>query len=499
MLVVNLVLPIRLSSFFLLAMSFIFYAWGEQEYIWLLLLSLIVNYAGALGMEAVRGSRPAAGAGPEATGTGAAEAGPEATGAGAAEAGPEATGAGPAGAGAAGEAAGATGVTAGAAVSTASQTASGAGKHTLFTPDKLLLVLLVAVNLGFLGYFKYFDFLAGLGNKLAGGTVAEPKNLLLPVGISFYTFQMISYVADVYRGTTGAERNLLNLGLYMSFFPKMIQGPIERYQGMGARIRSRHVTPELFACGARRFIYGLGKKVILANQFGSVVDKVLANPMAVGLGKMLGFELTENFNYPYLSRSVGEFWRRWHISLSSWFKDYLYIPLGGSRKGTLITCRNLMIVFICTGFWHGAGLSFIAWGMYYGCLQVAERLFLKRRLECLPAAVSYIYMFFVTVVGWTMFRADSLTRGLMLLKQMFLLRPGIYDTAMYMSHKTIVYMVIGIVLCGPFQALVPCFRKHMQDGRSIYLSESLGLILLFAYSIVMAVGSTYNPFIYFRF
>ena len=230
-LVVNLVLPIRLSNFLLLAMSFIFYAWGEQEYIWLLLLSLAVNYAGALGIEAVRGSRPAAG-----------------------------------------EAAGAAGVTAGTAVSTDSQTASGAGKHTLFTPDKLLLVLLVAVNLGFLGYFKYFDFLTGLVNKLAGGTVAEPKNLLLPVGISFYTFQMISYVADVYRGTTGAERNLLNLGLYMSFFPKMIQGPIERYQSMGARIRNRHVTPELFACGARRFIYGLGKKVILANQFGSVVD-----------------------------------------------------------------------------------------------------------------------------------------------------------------------------------------------------------------------------------
>lgn len=221
-LVVNLVLPIRLSNFFLLAMSFIFYAWGEQEYIWLLLLSLAVNYAGALGIEAVRGSRPAAG-----------------------------------------EAAGAAGVTAGTAVSTASQTASGAGKHTLFTPDKLLLVLLVAVNLGFLGYFKYFDFLTGLVNKLAGGTVAEPKNLLLPVGISFYTFQMISYVADVYRGTTGAERNLLNLGLYMSFFPKMIQGPIERYQGMGARIRNRHVTPELFACGARRFIYGLGKRLYL--------------------------------------------------------------------------------------------------------------------------------------------------------------------------------------------------------------------------------------------
>ena len=256
-LVVNLVLPIRLSNFLLLAMSFIFYAWGEQEYIWLLLLSLAVNYAGALGIEAVRGSRPAA------TGAGAAEAGPEAIGAGAAETGPEVTGAGLAGAGAAGEAAGAAGVTAGTAVSTDSQTASGAGKHALFIPDKLLLVLLVAVNLGFLGYFKYFDFLTGLVNKLAGGTVAEPKNLLLPVGISFYTFQMISYVADVYRGATGAERNLLNLGLYMSFFPKMIQGPIERYQGMGARIRNRHVTPELFACGARRFIYGLEKRLYL--------------------------------------------------------------------------------------------------------------------------------------------------------------------------------------------------------------------------------------------
>ena len=389
-------------------------------------------------------------------------------------------------------------------------------------------MLLVAVNLGFLGYFKYFDFLTGLVNKLAGGTVAEPKNLLLPVGISFYTFQMISYVADVYRGTIGAERNLLNLGLYMSFFPKMIQGPIERYQGMGAASEAPCDAGTVCMRGKALYLR-TGKKGYTCQpvrkrggqgsgqshgpdqrRFGMVCGEILYtlqiyfdfsgySDMAVGLGKMLGFELTENFNYPYLSRSVGEFWRRWHISLSGWFKDYLYIPLGGSRKGTFVTCRNLMIVFICTGFWHGAGLSFIAWGMYYGCLQVAERLFLKRRLECLPAAVSYIYMFFVTVVGWTMFRADSLTRGLMLLKQMFLLRPGIYDTAMYMSHKTIVYMVIGIVLCGPFQALVPCFKKHMQDGRSIYLSESLGLILLFAYSIVMAVGSTYNPFIYFRF
>ena len=472
-LVINLFLPVRLSNLFLLAASFVFYAWGEQEYIWLLLISLAVNYAGAIGLERLKGG------------------------------------------GEFGEAA-------------SGQGGGGLRSRKPGRASLLLLTLLTAINLGLLGYFKYFDFAAGLLNKLARGSVVEPRGLLLPVGISFYTFQMISYAVDVYRGDIPAERNLLNLGLYISFFPKMIQGPIERYKGIRAGISSRRVTPEAFAQGARRFIYGLAKKVILANQFGGVVDKVLANPvdqisgglgwyigilytlqiyfdfsgysdMAVGLGKMLGFELTENFNYPYLARSVGEFWRRWHISLSGWFKDYLYIPLGGSRKGTGATCRNLMLVFLCTGFWHGAGLSFIAWGLYYGVLQVAERLFLKKRLEALPAAVSYVYMFLVTVAGWTMFRADSLTRGLLLLKQMFLLQPGIYDVSMYTTHKTVVYMLLGIVLCGPLQALIPAFRRHMQEGKTIYLWESLGLILLFAYSMAMAVGSTYNPFIYFRF
>ena len=221
--------------------------------------------------------------------------------------------------------------------------------------------------------------------------------------------------------------------------------------------------------------------------------------MAVGIGKMLGFNLTENFNYPYLSRTVGEFWRRWHISLSGWFKDYLYIPLGGSRKGDRRTCINLMIVFLCTGFWHGAGLSFIAWGLYYGILQVLERLFLKKRLEHVPAVISYIYMTLVTVIGWTMFRADSLTRGLMLLRQMFLLRPGIYHISMFMTHKTTVFMIIGILLSGPLQAMLPGFGRHMTDEDSISLLEGVGLTILFAYCIAVAVGSTYNPFIYFRF
>lgn len=455
-LIINIVLPVKFSNLFLLVMSLIFYAWGEQEYIWVLLVSLIVNYSGARMMEHMRHGR--------------------------------------------------------------------GGRNN----SALLLVLILAVNFCFLGYFKYFDFFADLINKAAARQVVEPAGLLLPIGISFYTFQMVSYTVDVYRGDVRAEKSLLRLGLYLSFFPKMIQGPITRYKGVEACIESRRVTPEGFAYGARRFIYGLGKKLILANQFGSVVDKVLSNPveqisgglgwyigilytlqiyfdfsgysdMAVGIGKMLGFDLPENFDYPYLSRNVGEFWRRWHISLSSWFRDYLYIPLGGSRKGRRRTCVNLLIVFLCTGFWHGAGLSFVAWGVYYGILQIVERVFLKKRLEMLPAAVSYTYMFFVTVAGWTMFRADSLTRGLILLKQMFLLRSGVYDISMYMTHKTIAYMVVGFVLCGPVQALMPGIRRHMKNGADIYWGESLGLVILFAYCIVIAVGSTYNPFIYFRF
>lgn len=455
-LIFNLILPAKCSNLFLLASSLVFYAWGEQEYIWVLACSLAVNYFGALWLERL-GKRK------EQTGL-----------------------------------------------------------------RRLTFVGILGVNLLLLGYFKYFNFLSELAQKLVTREMVPAAETVLPVGISFFTFHMISYTADVYLGKLPAERRFLDLALSISFFPKMIQGPIERYGNMSAFIRERHVTPEGFAYGARRFIYGLGKKVILANQFGSVVDKVLAVPMdqisgglgwyigilytlqiyfdfsgysdmAVGLGKMLGFGLTENFNYPYLAKNVGEFWRRWHISLSSWFKDYVYIPLGGSRKGQARTCLNLMIVFICTGVWHGAGLSFIAWGLYYGVLQVAERLFLRDRLKKLPGAVSVVYMALVTVVGWTMFRADSLTRGLLLLKQMFLFRPGIYDVSMYVTRRTTLFMVLGILLCGPVQAAFPRLKAHMYDETSVHLGEWVWLLLVFSYSIVMAVGSTYNPFIYFRF
>lgn len=479
-LIVNLILPHRISNWFLMAASFIFYAWGEQEYIWLLLVSLLVNFYGAHILGCVGSPAQSLGC---------------------------------------------------LSQSHVSQRHV-SQRHVSQNIRPFFFALLLAVNLGFLGYFKYFDFFTGLLGRLAGRELMAPRNLLLPIGISFYTFQMISYIVDVYRGDIEPEKKLSHLALYISFFPKMIQGPIVRYRGFGACIETRHVTPETFAYGARRFIYGLAKKLILANQFGSIVDKVLSSPMeqisgglgwyigvlytlqiyydfsgysdmAVGIGKMLGFYIPENFNYPYLARNVGEFWRRWHISLSSWFKDYLYIPLGGSRRGRARTCVNLMAVFLCTGFWHGAGLSFLAWGIYYGCLQILERLFLKKFLDRFPgffsSVISYIYMFFVTVVGWTMFRADSLTRGMTLLRQMFFLKPGIYDLSMFVTHKTTVCMMVGFLICGPVQKMLPGLARHMLDEDSVSLTESMGLILLFAYSMAVAAGSTYNPFIYFRF
>lgn len=392
---------------------------------------------------------------------------------------------------------------------------------------RLAVASSAVINLSLLFVFKYTDFVIRSFNELTGSSFPL-LGLALPIGISFYTFQTMSYTIDVYRGEAPVQDNLISFGAYVSMFPQLIAGPIVRYQDIAAELNCRRENLEQFSLGIRYFIIGLGKKVLLANQAGALWTEIngilpeersvlmvwlgiLAfsfqiyfdfsgySDMAVGLGKMLGFRLTENFNYPYLAKNVGDFWRRWHISLSGWFRDYLYIPLGGSRKGTFITCRNLMIVFLCTGFWHGAGLSFIVWGLYYGCLQVAERLFLRKNLDRLPSVVSWVYMFFVTVTGWTLFRADSLTRGLLLLRQMFLWKPGIYSLSMYISNKRTALLIIGVLLCGPLQAVLPGFRRHMQEERPICLAECMGLLLLFAYSVAIAVGSAYNPFIYFRF
>ena len=280
--------------------------------------------------------------------------------------------------------------------------------NKLETKNKKRIILIISVlfNLGLLGYFKYFNFFATNINKLLGTTLIQIKDIVLPIGISFYTFQIMSYIIDLYKKDIKVQKNILNLALYISFFPQLIAGPIVKYHDIAEQLKERIITIEKFATGIKRFVYGLSKKVILANSLAYIADYIFNtninfinmpiawlgaicymlqiyfdfsgySDMAIGLGKMFGFEYMENFNLPYISKSITEFWRRWHISLSTWFKEYLYIPLGGNRKGKLRTYINLGIVFFATGFWHGAAWNFIAWGLYNGFFLIIEKIKLK--------------------------------------------------------------------------------------------------------------------------
>lgn len=300
---------------------------------------------------------------------------------------------------------------------------------------KIYLALCIIINLSILGYFKYTNFIISIINSLSQNKIIELTNIILPIGISFYTFQALSYVIDVYRGHNKAQKNIFNLALYISFFPQLIAGPIVKYHDIENQILNRNESLENIFYGIKRFIYGLSKKVILANMFALSCDEILKQPadelgtalvwcasvlytlqiyydfsgysdMAIGLGKMFGFNFLENFNYPYISKSIKEFWRRWHISLSTWFKEYLYIPLGGNRKRKLFTYINLLIVFFATGLWHGASYNFILWGLFHGFFLVIERIFLGKLLEKNKLKfINHIYVIFVFVIGWVLFRA----------------------------------------------------------------------------------------------
>jgi alginate O-acetyltransferase complex protein AlgI len=318
-------------------------------------------------------------------------------------------------------------------------TGLGIGKSQRHRWRKIFLAIGVALNLVFLGTFKYASFFIENLNQLLGhfgGHGFENSPILLPIGISFYTFQAMSYLVDVYRRQVPYQRSIWNLGLFISLFPQLIAGPIVRYHEIERQIMLRHSTIERFAGGIRRFIIGLAKKVLIANSMGFVADECfnmgmgeLSTPlawigivsyslqiyfdfsgysdMAIGLGKMFGFELPENFNFPYVARSIKEFWRRWHISLSSWFKDYLYIPLGGNRLGRHRTYVNLFIVFFVTGLWHGASWTFVVWGLVHGSFLVIEKLTDQRFPDRLPVFLQHIYTLFVVMMAWVLFRADT--------------------------------------------------------------------------------------------
>ncbi|OWK35518.1 MBOAT family O-acyltransferase [Fimbriiglobus ruber] len=403
------------------------------------------------------------------------------------------------------------------------------------------LVAAVAFNLGLLIYYKYTGFLAANASavwQVAGGTpftVAAPH---LPIGISFFTFQAMSYVIDVYRREVPAQRNFLLFGLYVFLFPHLIAGPIVRYRDIHDQLADRPARLDQFAEGVRRLVFGLAKKLLLADTFARTADAAFALPpgelaasgawlgvacyslqiyfdfsgysdMAIGLGKMFGFDFLENFRYPYASASVTEFWRRWHISLSSWFRDYLYIPLGGNRTGPVRTYLNLLIVFVLCGLWHGANWTFLAWGVYHGLFLIAERLGLGTALDRVWRPLRHVYTLAAVMVGWVFFRADSFAQAAGFLQALAGLTSGIEAAEQFWTGQLAVALAIGLPACLP---VVPWLtaRKEAWEQRAGSRWAAVGelvaspavlacVAVLMVGSAAKLAGNTYTAFIYFRF
>ena len=400
-----------------------------------------------------------------------------------------------------------------------------------FGKKRWLLALCVTLNLLILGYFKYYNFLAEVLNPLLRGfDIALPAiQVTLPIGISFYTFQALSYVVDVYRGTIQAQKNIFHLALYISFFPQLIAGPIVKYHDVCEQIGNRQCTAEGMAYGIKRFSYGLAKKMLFANTFAATVDWMMEKPlaqlgtvnawmlavlytlqiyfdfsgysdMAIGLGKMFGFDFMENFNYPYISTSIREFWRRWHISLSTWFREYLYIPLGGNRKGQVRTYVNLLIVFFATGLWHGATTAFIAWGALHGFFIIVERIGFKKILDKI-GFLRYVYTGLVVLFGWVIFRVANLQPALQYIRRM--LTPWQYTQSTYalrelIGNRCIVMAVVGVLGMGLLQAGIKRFCPTAEKLKGGVL-ELVYCMFLIAASMLLLVNGTYSPAIYLNF
>lgn len=387
---------------------------------------------------------------------------------------------------------------------------------------RLFLIIAVTADLGILGFYKYMGYGVSVINSVFH-TSFKTTAVTLPVGISFYTFQIISYVIDVYRKNASAQKNFISIGTYITLFPQLIAGPIVRYTSIDEQLNKRRVTASSFLRGVGTFCIGLSKKVLLANNIGIIWETVKQSAdksvlgawlgiiafalqiyydfsgysdMAVGLGRMFGFEFSENFNYPYISKSITEFWRRWHISLGTWFKEYLYFPLGGSRKGALRTCINLIIVWFCTGLWHGASSNFVVWGLYYGIILIIEKLFLIKYLRKLPKFIAHIYALVLVIVGWALFECGNIAEALSYIKVMFGGAQLTNESFWYNLRLGISMLVIGII--GAFPFMRGLFYK-MFTGKTRYLVtavlSALSLVVCTAY----LLDSAYNPFLYFRF
>ncbi len=386
---------------------------------------------------------------------------------------------------------------------------------------RIFLITSVVVNLSLLGFFKYTDFFISNINGIFGASIGL-LNIALPIGISFYTFQTMSYTIDLYRGKIGVQKNIISFGAYISMFPQLIAGPIVTYSHVEKEINQRTISWDKFGEGTMRFIEGLGKKVLIANNIGLLWENVKALPqseltlvgswlgimafalqlyfdfsgysdMAIGLGKMMGFQFPENFNYPYISRSITEFWRRWHITLGSWFREYVYIPLGGNRVGSIRLYMNLFVVWFLTGFWHGAGWNFIIWGLYFSVLLVLEKSFLIKAFERLPAFVSRIYLIVAVLISWVFFSLEKMDLIGQYLRTMFGLGGTeiINNNTLYLILNYLVLFIIAVLFATPLM-------DRMRGKINRWVLYGFYMTVLFL-STAYLVDSTFNPFLYFRF
>ena len=444
--------PRPLKNFVILLFSLIFYAWGEPKFIFLIILSILINYIGALQI-----------------------------------------------------------------VKNSSDTEK----------RKFIFITLLLIDISILFFFKYYGFIISSIGSLFGIDLVI-RDIPLPLGISFYTFQQISYIIDVYTKKTKVQKNLINFAAYITMFPQLIAGPIVKYNDIESQLKNRNENLTQFSSGVHRFIIGLGKKVLLANSIGAIWSEIKVIPlneisiltswigiiafalqiyfdfsgysdMAIGLAKMFGFEFLENFNYPYISKSVTEFWRRWHISVGTWFREYLYIPLGGNKKGNLIQIRNLFVVWFTTGLWHGASFNFIAWGIYFGVILFIEKIIFKNILNKLPSFLCHIYTLILVLIGWVIFDMNTLSSAMEYISIMFGLSNNLVvdKLSLFILSNNIVILLIGII-CST--TLLPNVFKKLRSSlkkSNIFIIISMYLII-FILSISYLVGESFNPFLYFR-
>ncbi len=449
-LVAYLIAPKNFRNLILFLTSLVFYAWGEPKYVFLMLISVLIGYLSGILMDKVK--------------------------------------------------------------------------------KKPVMIISVLLCLGFLIYFKYTNFFITNINSLLK-TELPILNVIMPIGISFYTFQIISYILDVYYGHVEKQKSFLNLATYIAMFPQLIAGPIVRYSDINEQMEDRTYTADKFADGIRRFSIGLAKKVLLANQFGELCQMFKASgeqtvvffwvyalaaslhiyfdfsgysDMAIGLGKILGFSFPENFNYPYMSKSITEFWRRWHMSLGTWFRDYVYIPLGGNRKGVLRHIFNILVVWFLTGFWHGAQWNFIIWGLYFAILLIVEKLLLKKFLEK-SKVFSHIYTLFFIGISFVIFNANNIGELFLYLKNMFFLGDNLQNgilgrECLYYLKSYGWILVLGIMGATNYpKRIYTSIKENVWVERVLTIVEPLGILFVILLSTAYLIDGSFNPFLYFRF